>query len=97
MGKVRAPAQSTTSMKNDKDRAGSYLGLPPCLKCVYHSWMEGTPSYLWGYNYHLFRFTVPFPTYLTLKEEVDGLKYQERERQVEMSRLVARMGKFEKR
>ena len=48
-------------------------------------------------NYNLFRFTVPLSTYHALKEEMDDLKHQEKERHAEMSRLIARMGKLEKK
>ena len=83
-------------MKNDKIEQALTLGYHHVSNVfITHGWREH-PAISGVINYHLFRFTVPFPTYLTLKEEVDGLKYQEKERQVEMSRLVARMGKFEK-
>ena len=61
-----------------------------------HRWREH-PAISDVINYHLFRFTVSLSTYRALKEEVDSLKRQDKERQAEMSRLVARMGKLEKK
>ena len=46
-------------------------------------------------NYHVFNFMVPLLAYLVLKEEITSLRKTDKDRQVELSKLVTRLVKLE--
>ena len=46
-------------------------------------------------NYHVFKFMVPLSSHLVLKEEITSLRKTDKDRQVELSKLVTRLVKLE--
>ena len=99
MEKVRAP--TSTSSDDATVREGSYIWAMAQAHRVSNDFMAAQ----WRYhasiagiiNYHVFQFMVPLSAHTLLKEKIFSLRKLDKDRQMELSKLMTRLLKMENR
>ena len=98
-GKVRAPAAASSD--DAGIQAGSYLWAMAqshrvCGEFMSAQWRSHS-SIAGIINYYVFKFIVPLSAHLVLKEDITPLRKADKDRHVQLSKLVTRLVKLEQK